>query len=79
MSARAWFTVREVALLLHVGRLTAWRLLRPYRERCHLAREGSHPRLVLWIPGAVVTELRRERRDMWRGRFHGEPSEQSGA
>ena len=75
MSARAWFTVREVALLLHVGRLTAWRLLRPYRERCHLAREGSHPRLVLWIPSAVVASLRQERRAMWRGRFVNGPEQ----
>lgn len=66
--AAAWFTVGDVALLLHVGRLTAWRILKPYRDRCHLAREGSHPRLVLWIPSAVVQALRQERRAMWRAR-----------
>lgn len=66
MSAKLWYTVREIALLLHVTRLTAWRLLEPYRARCHLAREGSHPRLVLWVPSAVVSDLRRDRRERWR-------------
>lgn len=56
-----WYTLREVAAVLHLRPRTTRRLLAPYRQRCHLAREGSHPRLVLWIPGAIVLELERAR------------------
>jgi len=58
---KLWYTLREIAAVLHLRPRTARRLLAPYRMRCHLAREGSHPRLVLWVPGAVVVELERAR------------------
>lgn len=61
MTEKVWFTVEELAARLHVQRITAWRLLRPYRARCHLGRNGSHPRLVLWVPSAVVNEISAER------------------
>jgi hypothetical protein len=73
-----WFTVGEVAAMLHVQRMTAWRLLRPYRDRCHLGRAGSHPRRVLWVPVAVVEELRASRSRWWRERASGfEPAPES--
>lgn len=71
MTGQAWFTVGEVAGVLHVQRMTAWRLLRPYRERCHLGRAGSHPRRVLWVPLAVVEELRASRTTWWKTRACG--------
>jgi hypothetical protein len=58
---RAWFTVAELAERFHVEPITAWRLVRPYRARCHLARNGPHPRHVLWVPASVVEELERGR------------------
>jgi hypothetical protein len=61
MSEKPWLTLGEVAARLHVARMTAWRLLRPFRGRCHLARAGSHPRLVLWVPAEVLRELESER------------------
>lgn len=61
MSGQRWYTVEEVAEELHVRPLTAWRLVRPYRDRCHLARKGRHPRRVLWIPEAVLRQLREAR------------------
>lgn len=63
-----WFTVRDVAALLHVQRLTAWRLLRAHRSACHLARDGQHPRLVLWVPATVVDALRADRSRWWKTR-----------
>ncbi len=63
---REWYTLAEIAALLHVGERTTRRLLRPHRSRCHLARKGTHPRLVLWVPVAVVTELREARKELWR-------------
>lgn len=57
MSEKVWFTLGEVAATLHVSRLAAWRVLRPFRGRCHLARAGPHPRLVLWVPVAVVRQI----------------------
>lgn len=71
MSGKPWYTVGEVAVVLHVQRMTAWRLLRPYRERCHLARAGRHPRLYLWVPVDVVEELRASRSQWWRTRADG--------
>lgn len=56
-----WYTVRQIASLLHLRPLTAWRLVRPHRSKCHLARNGPHPRLVLWVPATVVRALSRER------------------
>ena len=64
--AKAWFTIPEIAALLHVGGRTTLRLLTPYRAKCHLARRGKNPRLVLWVPAAVVTELCNARRELWR-------------
>lgn len=58
---KLWYTIHEVAAVLHVQRMTAWRLLRPHRARCHLARAGSHPRLVLWVPAQVVRQLEADR------------------
>lgn len=56
---KAWYTLGEVAAVLHVARMTAWRQLRPFRAQCHLARAGTHPRLVLWVPADVVRQLER--------------------
>ena len=66
MSGKVWYTVQELAELLHVGLLTARRLVRPYRSRCHLARSGSHPRRVLWVPVDVVGEIIAERTVIWK-------------
>lgn len=62
---KPWYTLAEVAAMLHVGTRTTRRLLAPYRDKCHLARKGQHPRLLLWIPGSVVTALCEGRREMW--------------
>lgn len=64
-----WFTLHAVADRLHVGWLTAWRLVRPHRDKCHLARKGSHPRLVLWVPAEVVAEIERAQ-ERKRTQFH---------
>ncbi len=61
MTEQRWYTVRQIALELHVRPLTAWRLVRPYRSRCHTARAGRHPRRVLWVPEAVLRLLRESR------------------
>ena len=58
-TASRWYTVAAVAERLHVRPITAWRRLKPYRLRCHLARNGSHPRRVLWVPADVVRALER--------------------
>ena len=63
-SEREWFTVAEVAERLHVEHITAWRLVRPHRARCHLARNGPHPRLLLWVPASVLESLEESR--PWR-------------
>lgn len=63
---KPWYTLAEVAALLHVGIRTTRRLLAPYREQCHLARKGRHPRLVLWVPVEVFAEIRKKRGDVWR-------------
>ena len=63
---KAWFTQAELSALLHVGDRTTRRLLKPYRKQCHMARHGSHPRLLLWIPAAVVTEICEARGELWR-------------
>jgi hypothetical protein len=55
-----WFTIRELAARLHLSTGTTHRLVKPFREHCHLAREGSHPRLVLWIPVAVALAIERQ-------------------
>lgn len=68
---KAWYTVGEVAVMLHVQRITAWRLLRPHRDRCHLARHGTHPRLCLWVPVAVVEQLQASRSVWWKTRGAG--------
>lgn len=54
---KPWYTVKELASLLHRSPRTIGRLIRPYRDQCHLARQGSHPRKVLWIPLPVAYEL----------------------
>ena len=56
-----WFTVEDLASRLHLAVETARKLVRPFRARCHLARKGSHPRLVLWIPRDVVLKIERQR------------------
>lgn len=61
MNERPWYTLREVAEALHLRPRTTRRLLQPFRQRCHLARAGAHPRLVLWVPAFVVLELQRAR------------------
>lgn len=66
---RQWYTTEDVAAELHVKRITAWRLLRPYRSRCHTGRKGRHPRRVLWVPAAVVRELLASRETVSSG-FH---------
>lgn len=62
---KPWYTLAEVADMLHVGTRTTRRLLAPYRGQCHLARKGRHPRLVLWIPGSVVSVLVEARQEVW--------------
>lgn len=62
---KQWYKRSEVAALLHVGERTTYRLLSPHRNRCHMARDGNHPRLVLWVPAAVVNELREARKMLW--------------
>lgn len=56
-----WVTLQQLAERCHVRPRTAWRLVRPYREACHLGRNGPHPRLVLWIPFEVVLLIEEER------------------
>ena len=63
---KEWYTISELADLLHVGGRTTLRLLEPHRGRCHLARRGKNPRLVLWVPAAVVAELCEARKAMWK-------------
>lgn len=63
---KEWYTLAELAELLHVGGRTTLRLLEPHRGRCHLARKGQNPRLVLWIPAAVVGEISEARKAQWR-------------
>ncbi|HVO13304.1 MAG TPA: hypothetical protein VMX54_21365 [Vicinamibacteria bacterium] len=62
MAAPSWYTVAEVAQLLHCSRLAAWRALQPHRAQCHLARRGQHPRLHLWAPASVVQLVVQRRR-----------------
>lgn len=59
--ATRWYTVLDVADQLHVRPRTAWGLVRAYRHRCHLGRDGSHPRKVLWIPVDVVRAIEKQR------------------
>jgi hypothetical protein len=59
--ATRWYTVPDLAEQLHVRPRTAWGLVRPYRHRCHLGRDGSHPRKVLWIPADVVRSIQKAR------------------
>jgi len=66
VTEKVWYTVRELAELLHVRPLTAWRLVRPYRSRCHLARDGRHPRRSLFVPVEVVGEIIAERTPAWK-------------
>lgn len=56
-----WLTVRELADRLRLRPRTAWLLVRPYRARCRLGRNGSHPRKVLWIPADVVRTIEKQR------------------
>jgi hypothetical protein len=69
---KPWYTMREVEARLHVRPRTAWRLVRPYRSRCHLARGGQHPRLLLWVPRSVLRELEEGRIATWRMGSRGE-------
>ncbi len=66
MTEKVWYTIRELAELLHLQPRTARRLVRSYRSRCHLARNGSHPRLMLWVPVDVVGEIIAERLPAWK-------------
>lgn len=59
--AARWYTVLDLADQLHVKPRTAWGLVKPYRHRCHLGRDGSHPRKVLWIPADVVRSIEKGR------------------
>lgn len=54
---KQWYSVRQLANQLNRAPKTIRRLLRPYRPECRLAREGSHPRLHLWVPGHVAKAL----------------------
>lgn len=65
---KQWYTLAEIATLLHVSVRTAVRLVDPYRDRgyCHLARNGKHPRLVLWVPVAIVRQICEARQVVWR-------------
>lgn len=57
MQAQTWYTVKQLGALLHRSPKTVRNLIQPYRDQCHLAREGSHPRKVLWIPRQVAQTL----------------------
>ncbi len=57
LSLERWYTVREIALLLHRAPKTIRSLLKPYRTRCRLAREGRNPRRVLYIPESVARQV----------------------
>jgi hypothetical protein len=61
MTAARWYTVRELADRLRLKPRTVWLYARPYRDRCRLGRNGSHPRLVLWIPADVARAIEKER------------------
>ena len=63
---KEWFTLEEIAALLHIGTRHARRLLAPYRADCHLARKGGHPRLILWVPSNVAAKIRNERACIWK-------------
>lgn len=63
---KEWFTLEEIAALLHIGTRHARRLLAPYRAACHLARKRGHPRLILWVPSKVVADLSMARKVIWR-------------
>lgn len=54
---KAWYTVRELANLLHRTPKTIRRLVRPHRSECHLDRNGPHPRRLLWIPASVAQKV----------------------
>ena len=56
-NAKPWYTVKELAGLLHRSPKTIHSLLQPYRSECHLGRQGSHPRKVLWVPQPIAQEL----------------------
>lgn len=58
---KAWYTVDDIASLLHVSRRQVQRLVRPHDARCHLARAGRAPRLLKWVPREVVMELVEQR------------------
>ena len=77
MTPREWYPAPVVAELLHITRRRLSDLLAPHRERCHLARDGRHPRLVLWVPAPVVRQLRKERRSVWLARMPAPESEKS--
>lgn len=57
MTEKVWYTIAEVAAILHVQKITAWRIVRPYRARCHLGRDQGHPRRRLYVPATVVSEI----------------------
>ncbi len=62
---KPWYTAYQVAALLHISRRQVRRLLRSYRSRCHVARDGRHARHVLWVPAQLVKELVAEREAVW--------------
>lgn len=63
-TTKYWWCVADLAERWHVSPQMVRLLLKPYRGRCHRARRGKHPRLLLWVPLAVVATLDRERE--WR-------------
>jgi lambda family phage portal protein len=54
---KPWYTVKELAAFLHRSPKTVRNLLKPYRDQCHLGRDGSHPRKVLWVPQLIARTL----------------------
>jgi hypothetical protein len=63
LTTKYWYSVADLAARYHVSEKTVrLHILPPHRGRCHLARRGRHPRLLLWIPAEVVRLLDRERR-----------------
>ena len=54
------YTVKEIAAILHRAPKTVRALLKPHRAKCALAREGRHPRLILYVPESVVLLLESE-------------------
>lgn len=64
-TSQYWFCVDDLMALWHLSGKMVHTLLQPHRGRCHLARRGRQPRLVLWVPIEVVRTINNDRKAMW--------------